>query len=73
MLWYPEALDNLHLDIVWQLLQAGADVKAVAAQVRPAAMLCIYALLLASRKRKQKTWSLCKTRSHCLCHVRALH
>ena len=45
MLWYEEALDNLHLHIVLQLLKGGADVKAVAAQVRPAALLCISALL----------------------------
>ena len=49
MLKYSEALDNLHMDIVLQL-QAGADVKAVAAQVRPAAMLCISAVLLSRRK-----------------------
>ena len=46
MLWYQDALDNLHLDIVLQLLQVGADVQAVAtAQVRPRAMLCISASL----------------------------
>ena len=50
MLKYSEALDNLHMDIVLQLLQAGADVKAVAAEVRPAAMPCICALLLSHRK-----------------------
>ena len=44
MLDYPEALDNLHPDIVLQMLQAGADVQAVTAQVRPAGMPCICAL-----------------------------
>ena len=47
---YTQALDNLHLDIILQLLQAGADVQAVTAQVRPAAMLCISALVLSSHK-----------------------
>lgn len=51
MLGYEEALDNLHLDIVLQLLQAGADVEAVTAQVRPAAMICISAVSLSSHKR----------------------
>ena len=50
MLGNEDALDNLHLDIVLQLLQAGADVQAVTAQVRPAAMLQICALLLSSHK-----------------------
>ena len=36
--------DSRHSDIVVQLLQAGADVQAVSAQVRPAATLCICAL-----------------------------
>lgn len=49
---YIDALNNLHWDIVWQLLQAGGDVQAVTAQVRPAAMLCMCALLL-SRRNKQ--------------------
>ena len=47
---YTQALDNLHLDIVLQLLQAGADVQAETAQVRHAAMLRISVLLLASHK-----------------------
>ena len=63
MLEYPEALDNLHLNIVLQLLQAGADVQAVTAQVRPAALLCISALLLSF----QKTWSFCRTCNHRTC------
>ena len=48
MLGYGEALDNLHLDIVLQLLQAGADVQAITAQVKPAVMLCISAVSLSS-------------------------
>lgn len=60
MLDYEETLDNLHLDIVLQLMQAGADVQAVTAQVRPAALLCICALLPSSCK-LSKTWSFCGT------------
>ena len=63
---YEEALDNLHLDIVLQLLQAGGDVKAVTAQVRPAALLFICALLPSSCK-LSKTWSFCGTCSCCIC------
>lgn len=48
LLEYEEALDNLHLDIVMQLLKGGADVQAVTSQVRPDGMLCISALLPSS-------------------------
>ncbi len=48
MLEDSEALDTLHN--VLQLLQAGADMQTVPEQVRPAAVLCISALLLSSHK-----------------------
>lgn len=52
MLEYEEAVDNLQLDVVLQLLTAGADVEAVTAQVRPAGMLWICAMLPSSHKKQ---------------------